>query len=139
MMGIGRSGFATLGCCLIASAVFAAGPRETEVGYAVSVVCERDHVTDAPMDRAGQVLVHLVDAVAEPVPEVPVVLFNRVTSRQAVSDVRGRVHFHDLKDGSYTVKVRVPGFYEASTPSFRVRRSCLSAVTMPLRVVDVTN
>jgi hypothetical protein len=49
------------------------------------------------------------------------------------------VVFSELKDGSYTVTAKLAGFAEATASLVRVRRSCLAALTMPLRVIDISD
>jgi hypothetical protein len=97
-------------------------------------------VTGASVKRAGQLIVHLVDALAAPIPEVSVVIAAKGRQpKQVLSDARGRVVFSELKDGSYTVTAKLAGFAEATASLVRVRRSCLAALTMPLRVIDITD
>jgi carboxypeptidase family protein len=121
-----------------------AAPTDATAGgsasYVGSLICERDHVSARPSTHPSTIAVHVMAFDGEPLPDVKVTIRSgSSTEATAMSDSSGRVVFKGLASGVHGVTAELRGFVRVTASLPAVRRGCITAISIPMSVVDVTN
>jgi len=108
--------------------------------YASSLACDRDNLTGKGVDREGILVIHVMAFDGEALPGATVRVGRPSKSEmENETDSSGRAVFKALKPGTYTVEAEMRAFHRARADNVAVHRSCTTAISFPLPVVDLSD
>ena len=84
-------------------------------------------------------MVAVIDVFGHVLPETQIIVTTDGGDAEFVTDQDGRVIAEDLGDGEHRLVAKQPGFVDGVVDAVPIQRGCVTAMVVPLQVVDVVD